>query len=221
MTPTVEGLVTMKIRYVTPLAICAFALGVALGHGWQGGAEVAATPTAGGSVASILPANHPAVAGGSLEQAVMTTLRLDATGRTNTAAPQGAVSASGAPALLAQAESLRRARKFDAAADAYRKAIAGGAMTADTWADYADALASATSTLRGEPAAALERALALDPRHPKALWLKASLEHEEHHYTEAARTWQALLAVVPKDSSDARIIRANLAEATRLSTARS
>lgn len=89
-------------------------------------------------------------------------------------------------------------------------------MNADAWADYADALASAGSTLQGAPADALKKALALDPRHPKALWLKASLEHEEHRYTDAVATWRNLLAVVPANSSDARIIEANIAEATRL-----
>ncbi len=51
---------------------------------------------------------------------------------------------------------------------------------------------------------------------PKALWLKASLEHEEQRYRDAVSTWRNLLAVVPADSSDARIIEANIAEATRL-----
>ncbi|MDH4106579.1 MAG: hypothetical protein OEV39_10770, partial [Gammaproteobacteria bacterium] len=132
------------------------------------------------------------------------------------------VAAGGAAdTLVAQAEGLRRQRKFAAAAEAYQKLIARDAMTADTWADYADALASAASSLRGQPAAALDRALALDARHPKALWLKASLEHEEQHYADAVKTWQALLAVVPADSSDAKIIRANIDEAGRLARGRS
>ena len=69
---------------------------------------------------------------------------------------------------------------------------------------------------RERPPTALAKALALDPRHPKALWLKASLEHEEHRYQDAVATWRNLLAVVPVNSSDARIIEANIAEATRL-----
>ena len=105
---------------------------------------------------------------------------------------------------------------FKEAAEAYRRAAAAGSMNADSWADYADALASAGSSLKGAPADALAQALALDPRHPKALWLKASLEHEEHHYRDAVSTWRNLLAVVPANSSDARIIEANIAEASRL-----
>jgi cytochrome c-type biogenesis protein CcmH/NrfG len=123
---------------------------------------------------------------------------------------------SGPAALIAQADALRQQRKFDDAIIMYRRIVASGDMTADAWADYADALASSTSSLRGEPARALAEALELEPRHAKALWLKASLEHEEQHYADAVHTWKTLLALVPQDSSDANIIRANIAEATRL-----
>ncbi len=103
----------------------------------------------------------------------------------------------------------------------YRRIVAAGDMTADAWADYADALASTTSSLRGEPAKAIAEALKLEPRHAKALWLKASLEHEEQHYVDAVHTWETLLALVPQGSSDANIIRANIAEATRLAGSKS
>jgi cytochrome c-type biogenesis protein CcmH len=91
-------------------------------------------------------------------------------------------------------------------------------MTADAWADFADALASSnpSGSLRGEPAKAIDRALALDPKHAKALWLKASLAHEERRYQDALVAWQQLLALVPPGSSDARIIQANIDEDRRL-----
>ena len=89
-------------------------------------------------------------------------------------------------------------------------------MTADSWADYADAQASMTGHLAGEPEKALAEALALDPQHTKALWLKASLAYEQRRYSDALATWQKLLALVPPGSSDARIVEANIAEATRL-----
>jgi cytochrome c-type biogenesis protein CcmH len=89
-------------------------------------------------------------------------------------------------------------------------------MSADTWADYADAQASLAGKLAGEPAKAIDNALALDPRHTKALWLKASLAHEQRRYKDALTTWQQLLTLVPPGSSDARIVEANMAEASRL-----
>jgi tetratricopeptide (TPR) repeat protein len=121
-----------------------------------------------------------------------------------------------AGALLAQAEEFRHKREFARACELYAALVKRGAMTADTWADYADAQAALTGGLTGEPARSIEAALALDPRHAKALWLKASLAHEQGRYDEALATWKRLLAVVPPGSSDARIVEANIAEATRL-----
>ena len=37
-------------------------------------------------------------------------------------------------------------------------------------------------------------------------------------YADALATWRRLLAVVPQDSSDARIVQANIAEAARLAS---
>ncbi len=121
-----------------------------------------------------------------------------------------------AETLIASAEKHRRDRQFKQACAAYAEAAGLGAMTADNWADYADAQASMAGHLAGEPEKALAQALALDPRHTKALWLKASLAYEQHRYDDALATWRQLLALVPPDSSDARIVEANIAEATRL-----
>jgi cytochrome c-type biogenesis protein CcmH/NrfG len=125
---------------------------------------------------------------------------------------------SPAATLIASAEHHRRKREFKEACADYAGVLKLGAMTADTWADYADAQASLTGQLAGDPAKAIDRALALDPRHTKALWLKASLAHEQHRYKEALTTWQQLLTLVPAGSSDARIVEANMAEASRLAT---
>ncbi|MFO1467955.1 MAG: hypothetical protein U1F35_16195 [Steroidobacteraceae bacterium] len=119
-------------------------------------------------------------------------------------------------ALLAQAEKARIAHDYRKALEAYAKAAGLDALNADAWANYADATASTRGTLAGEPARYLDRALALDPRHPKALWLQASLQHEQKHYSQAVETWQRLAAVLPADSPDGRIITANIAEDQRL-----
>jgi cytochrome c-type biogenesis protein CcmH len=126
------------------------------------------------------------------------------------------VTPSRAEALLASAEKYRRARQFKEACAAYAAAARLGAMSADSWADYADAQASMSGHLAGEPEKSLAEALALDPQHTKALWLKASLAYEQRRYSEALATWQKLLALVPPGSSDARIVEANIAEAKRL-----
>jgi cytochrome c-type biogenesis protein CcmH len=120
--------------------------------------------------------------------------------------------------LLARAEDHRRKREFAQACAVYAAVVARGGMTADGWADYADAQASINGRLAGEPARYIAAALALDPQHAKALWLQASLAHEERRYSDALATWRRLQAVVPPDSSDARIVEANIVEAARLAS---
>jgi hypothetical protein len=119
-------------------------------------------------------------------------------------------------AALARAEEHRRKREFSDACAIYASIAARGGMTADAWADYADAQATLGGRLSGAPSRSIEAALVLDPGHPKALWLRASLAHEEHRYAEALESWRRLLAVVPPGSNDARIVEANIAEALRL-----
>jgi cytochrome c-type biogenesis protein CcmH/NrfG len=162
---------------------------------------------------------HQVSSVGSLQDAVSASVRLlpgmRATGATRPAVQVGA-GTSRATTLLTSAEEYRRKREFKQACEAYAAVVALGAMTADSWADYADAQASLAGRLVGAPAQAIDKALALDPQHTKALWLKASLAHEQRHYGEALETWRRLLALVPPGSSDARIVEANIAEARRL-----
>jgi hypothetical protein len=209
---------TMKNKGAALIALAGLGLGVFVGKGLAGfGTERSADALEPAAALASMPADHPRVAERGLGDAVMTTLQMRVAPVANTSAMMpGAAPHAGSQDLVAQADELRRQRKFKEATETYRRAAAAGLLNADSWADYADALASAGSSLRGAPADALAKALALEPRHPKALWLKASLEHEEHRYRDAVSTWRNLLAVVPSDSSDARIIEANIAEATRL-----
>lgn len=88
----------------------------------------------------------------------------------------------------------------------------------DAWADLADTQAAAAGGDLKAAAAAIDRALAIDPNHLKALWIKASLELQEKRYDSAARVWEQLLARLPPDSNDARIVRANLDETRALAS---
>jgi predicted Zn-dependent protease len=164
-----------------------------------------------------LARRHEVARQGGLRDAVMVTAAL-MPARAGAAPSSGsAPRASGRDAaLLASAENHRRKREFEAACAAYAELAKSGAMDADAWADYADASAAQSGSLAGEPDRFLDQALQLDPNHTKALWLKASLLHEQHRYGAAVKTWKRLLALVPPDSSDARIVQANIAEAARL-----
>ncbi len=120
---------------------------------------------------------------------------------------------------LAIAQIQRTARNFAESSAAFQKVIELRAMSADAWADYADVSATLAKTLTNNATrAALDAALKLEPKHSKALWLKASLAHEEKRYAEALKLWQQLRAVIPNNSPDVTIIDANIKEAQSLSS---
>jgi cytochrome c-type biogenesis protein CcmH/NrfG len=173
----------------------------------------------GRSAEAKLAREHKTSASTDLRDAIAVSTMLLPTARAMaSSAVTARTGANPAATLIASAEQHRRKREFKEACADYAGVLELGAMTADTWADYADAQASLAGQLAGEPAKAIDRALGLDPRHTKALWLKASLAHEQHRYKDALTTWQRLLTLMPPGSSDARIVEANLAEASRLST---
>jgi hypothetical protein len=213
---------------VRPGARGAFALGLAVGMAASAAAFWSLQPDASpsfvdssaamGDVAPTAPWHRGTVSRG-LEPAVRISARLLPGTEAPITANEPAASApagDGVAGLLARAEDHRRKREFTQACDLYASVASQSAMTADAWADYADAQASLTGHISGEPARSIAAALELDPRHAKALWLQASLAHEERRYADALATWRRLLAVVPPGSSDARIVEANIAEAQRL-----
>jgi tetratricopeptide (TPR) repeat protein len=116
-------------------------------------------------------------------------------------------------------EQLRIQRKFAEAAAAYREAVEADPTDADAWADLADSSAAAAGKDLTAGRDAITHALAIDPHHLKALWLRASLELQEKRYPAAAATWRELKSLVPPESADARVIEANIAEADALSRA--
>jgi cytochrome c-type biogenesis protein CcmH/NrfG len=132
-------------------------------------------------------------------------------------APGGATSGQGAAAeYIREGQRLRVQRRFSEAEQAYRKAVEADPTDADSWADLADAAAAAAGKDLTAGRDALDRALAINPRHRKALWLRASLELQEGKYAEAASTWRTLSTLVAAGSPDERVIAANIAEADAL-----
>jgi cytochrome c-type biogenesis protein CcmH/NrfG len=166
-----------------------------------------------------LARQHKLAAGSDLRDTIAISAMMLSAGRATgreTSGSSARAPSNDAAARIASAEQHRRKREFKEACADYAAVVRLGAMTADTWADYADAQASLAGRLAGEPEQAIAKALALDPQHTKGLWLKASLAHEQRRYSEALATWRQLLALMPAGSSDARIVEANIAEATRL-----
>ena len=107
--------------------------------------------------------------------------------------------------------------RYQDAAMALRKASELMPKNADVLADLADVTGMAQDRqLAGEPARIIQAALAIDPRHVKALALAGSVAFEQKNYAGARGYWERLLAVVPADSEIARSVQSSLQEAAQL-----
>jgi len=113
--------------------------------------------------------------------------------------------------------SLGALGKHERSAAAYAKAAQLLPKNADVLADYADALATARGrSLEGEPLALVQRALAEDPNHVKALALAGTAEFDRRNYAGAIAYWERILKVVPPDSEFTRTVTGSIAEARAL-----
>lgn len=102
-------------------------------------------------------------------------------------------------------------QRYQESADAYAEAAKRLPNNADVLADWADALAMAQGRrLEGRPTEIIHQALAVDPQHPKSLALAASAAMDRGDNKAAIGYWQALLAIVPPGSEDARGIQATI-----------
>lgn len=100
---------------------------------------------------------------------------------------------------------------------AFRKAVALSPKDAGLLADLADALgASQGRSLAGEPAQLIAQALALDPTHPKALWLAGTEAFNRQDHAGAAQIWERILARLTPDSPVAAQVRDSINEARKL-----
>ena len=110
--------------------------------------------------------------------------------------------------------------RFDEAAKAYDKALAlSSKVAADpaVWCEYADALGMAQGgSLDGRPREFIDRALALNPNHPKALEMAGSSEYAQGNYAMALRFWRPLLTVQKPGSQAYAELAAAIARTERL-----
>jgi cytochrome c-type biogenesis protein CcmH len=114
-------------------------------------------------------------------------------------------------ALLAR--SMASLGRFKESADAYARLSKLAPNDPDVLADYADALGMAQGrTLAGRPYELVREALALDPKHPKALALAGTAAMEANDFAAALKYWETLAAEVPAGSEDEAQIRALIGE---------
>jgi cytochrome c-type biogenesis protein CcmH len=106
--------------------------------------------------------------------------------------------------MLARARMQRD--RFGAAATAYARALDASAKVAGdplVWCEYADALGMAAGgRLAGKPRELIDKALALDATHPRALEMAGSAAYEAADFSGAARYWKQLLVQLPADSAE-------------------
>ena len=104
--------------------------------------------------------------------------------------------------------------KYPEAARAYAAAVKRSGDDAQLLVDYADVLAVAQGRkLEGEPEALVKRALAIDPRNPKALALAGTIAFERREFDGAIEYWQRILPLVPPESELAQSVRSSIADA--------
>jgi cytochrome c-type biogenesis protein CcmH len=84
------------------------------------------------------------------------------------------------------------------------------------WANYADVVAvNQKGKLAGRPYEYTKRALALDPKHAKALWLAGTYHFQQQQYDKAIRFWEILKQQIPDDSRDAEMLRNSISDAQK------
>ncbi|MBK9244271.1 MAG: c-type cytochrome biogenesis protein CcmI [Burkholderiales bacterium] len=107
--------------------------------------------------------------------------------------------------------------QFAPAAVAYERALEASAKVARDpliWCEYADAAGMTQGgRLAGRPRELIDRALALDATHPRALEMAGSAAYEAGDFHGAARYWRQLLTQLSADSSEHAELAAAVARA--------
>ena len=103
--------------------------------------------------------------------------------------------------------------RFGEAVAAFNEAAARAPADAPLLADWADALAMQNRSLQGEPSKLVARALAIDPKYPKALALAATAALERKDYSGAIDEWRKLKMEFPPGGEETKQIDAMIAEA--------
>ena len=103
--------------------------------------------------------------------------------------------------------------RFAQAASAYAEVVKRSPNDANLLADYAEALALAQGrSLKGEPEKVIRRALAIDPKHVKALGMAGRAAFDSADYPLALKYWNRLLPLLPPESDYARKLGASIAD---------
>jgi cytochrome c-type biogenesis protein CcmH len=110
--------------------------------------------------------------------------------------------------------------RFDEALPAYAHAVELVPGNAQILSDYADTIAATKGTANNPQSIALiDRALAADPQHPKALALAGTVAFERGDYAKAIADWQKIVEQLPPGNEFAERIQASIADARERASA--
>ena len=104
--------------------------------------------------------------------------------------------------------------RFAEAVPAYRRAVELQPTNAGILADYADAVAAMKGSVGNpESLALIDRALAIDPRQPKALALSGTAAYDRGDFPGAIGRWQTIADNLPPQSVLLAQVKASIVEA--------
>jgi cytochrome c-type biogenesis protein CcmH len=116
------------------------------------------------------------------------------------------------------ARSYQFMKRYDDAVKAFERVVAlGGGQDPNVLATFADAVAMASGRrLTPRSVSLLDQALAVDPNHIKALWLRGTAAYQDQDYVSALKYWERLYAALPPGSEEAQTIAGNVMEVKSL-----
>lgn len=104
-------------------------------------------------------------------------------------------------------------KSYEDAVNVYQQANALVDDSPDLLAGYAEALwMAAENGPDGPPPNLIKKALALDPGHPKSLWLSGIGAYQRGSLEEAMRVWQELVTRLPVGSESAETVKRAIAK---------
>jgi len=105
-------------------------------------------------------------------------------------------------------------KKYREASDTFARAVAVNKESdPQLLADYADALAMANGrNMSGQPYEMVKKALLIDPKNQKALWLAATATYQVKDYRTTLTYWETLLAQYPEGTENHTQMLKNIGE---------
>lgn len=196
-------------RQAAVLAAVALAIGGA-GYAWKGSPRQPSAGTAGWA-----PATTPPQAAASAPHALGNEAMV---GMVQSLADRLKAKPDDAEGWAMLARSYTTLGQVEASLPAYARALKLAPQDAELMADYADALAlKQDRQLSGEPMTWVKKALAQDPRQPKALLLAGTDAFNRRDMPAAIRYWEQVVAAGPTGSGLVEQARNGLADARKLS----